>query len=174
MLSGYAQSGKDTVAKYLVDFHKYKRFAFADILKDQVSVKYNIQRSLLDTGKGKDLFNPTYNCTNRQLLIKYSFEKKKDCQDYFVNNILEKINGEKDHSNIVISDWRYPNEYNVLFQKFNKIHKILKIRVNRWETATIDDESETSLDNFEFDYIIENDNNLDFLNKKIENILNKL
>ena len=33
-LSGYAQSGKDTVAKYLVENHNFERVAFADPIKN--------------------------------------------------------------------------------------------------------------------------------------------
>ena len=33
-LTGYARSGKDTVANYLVEHHGYTRVAFADAIRD--------------------------------------------------------------------------------------------------------------------------------------------
>jgi len=47
-LSGYKQSGKDTIANYLVQEFGYTRLGFADILKDMVAEQYDIQRSWLD------------------------------------------------------------------------------------------------------------------------------
>lgn len=47
-LSGWKQSGKDTVAQYLVDNYSAIRVALADPLKDSVAKEYNIPRSWLD------------------------------------------------------------------------------------------------------------------------------
>lgn len=47
-LSGWKQSGKDTVADYLGKEYSFKRFGFADILKDMVAEQYDIPRNSLD------------------------------------------------------------------------------------------------------------------------------
>lgn len=51
LVSGFSGSGKDTVSKFLP---QYKRLAFADELKDQVSDTYNIPIQELITKKGKN------------------------------------------------------------------------------------------------------------------------
>lgn len=55
MISGYTESGKDTMSKYLCEKHGFVRFAFADKLKDKVSKKYKIPRGNLDDSVLKNL-----------------------------------------------------------------------------------------------------------------------
>lgn len=47
-LSAWKGSGKDTIAKFLVENHNFIRIAFADVLKDMVSEQYGIDRDSLD------------------------------------------------------------------------------------------------------------------------------
>lgn len=47
-LSGWAKSGKDTLAKYLEETVGTTRLAFADILKDEVSKQYGFPREWCD------------------------------------------------------------------------------------------------------------------------------
>ena len=77
-LSGYAGSGKDAVAQYLVDTHGYTRVAFADAIRDFV---YE--------------FNPTITLgydttTNIQLMVDHGGwdEAKQNLQ---VRELLQKI-----------------------------------------------------------------------------------
>ena len=53
-LSGYKGSGKDLMAKYLVDNYGYSRLAFADPLKDIIVQQYDIPREVLDNPSLKD------------------------------------------------------------------------------------------------------------------------
>lgn len=54
-LSGWKQSGKDTVANYLVENAGYIRLGFADILKDMVAEQYKIPRTWCDNPEYKEL-----------------------------------------------------------------------------------------------------------------------
>ena len=63
--------------------------------------------------------------------------------------------------NIVISDFRYPHEIDYLKSKFNEIDtKIITIRINRHKTCPITSDSEHELDNYQFDYTIDNDKSI--------------
>lgn len=53
-LSGFKNSGKDTVAKILVENYGFTRIAFADTLKDMASKMYNIPRSFFDDPDKKE------------------------------------------------------------------------------------------------------------------------
>jgi len=67
--------------------------------------------------------------------------------------------------------------FNTLLEK-NIIDSIVTIRVNRPEFNAIQDEvmekhiSESDLDNFPFDYIIDNDSTIEDLNQKLDKIIN--
>lgn len=53
-LSGWKNSGKDTIANYLIEKHNAVRVAFADPLKDMVAQEFDIPRSYLDDPKFKE------------------------------------------------------------------------------------------------------------------------
>lgn len=157
LLAGKAGSGKDTVANILVTKHSFKRFAFADILKEYVSDKYNIPLEILFTqeGKKKEIIVNKKKVTLRELLIQEGAKKREQDIDYWVNLVIEKIKNEPLTQDIVISDFRFENEYNRILEVFNEIITIKVIRENGCEN--IDDISETALNKFKFDRIFFND-----------------
>ena len=53
-LNGFKQSGKDTIAQYLVENHGYQRLAFGDGLKDLTCKLYTVDREALDSSKLKE------------------------------------------------------------------------------------------------------------------------
>jgi hypothetical protein len=53
-LSAWKGSGKDTVAKILVEERGFTRIAFADVLKDMVAEQYGISRESLDDQNQKE------------------------------------------------------------------------------------------------------------------------
>lgn len=54
-LSGWKRSGKDTAARYLIETLGYKRFGFADILKEMVAEQYAIPLEWLHNEEFKEL-----------------------------------------------------------------------------------------------------------------------
>lgn len=171
LLSGYMKSGKDTVGDYLVKNYNFQRFAFADCLKNQVAEIYNIDRSLLDTQKGKESRTIVNNqeISIRQLLINHGKEKRNLDINYWVN-IVSKDILKSDYNKIVITDWRFPNEYYKICENFQNTGKVLTLRINRLRYPLLNDESETSLDNFEFNAVISNTtSDLETLYNEIEN-----
>lgn len=53
-LSGFKQSGKDTAAEYLQEFHSFHRVAFADPLKDMTALEYGVNRADMDSPEFKE------------------------------------------------------------------------------------------------------------------------
>jgi hypothetical protein len=157
LLSGYSGSGKNYVAGIL-NKKGYVVLSFASILKDIVSVKYNICRDELETQEGKAKMNSLQNKTNRQILIEEASSIKARDPDYFILFVKDIINSST-HDKFVISDMRYRNEYTVLKENLSDTN-VVTIRINRDIYNIIDHISEHSLEDFEFDFIIQNDDTL--------------
>ena len=166
-LSGYLQSGKDTVGNYLVERFNFKRVAFADILKDEVSELYNIPRSLLDTTEGKTV-------ENRSKLIKHGAKRRAENLNYWIDKIIENIRTSK--QNVVITDWRFAHEFNVIRDTLDVCTNftLFTWRINRWDAPPLVDSTENSLDRFEFDTCIENKYGLENLYNVVRETLLKL
>jgi hypothetical protein len=119
-LVGFAGSGKDTVANILNDVHKYEKTAFADPLKDAVSIIFDWPRYLLEGDSessrtfrekpdpywsekfGKDF-------TPRMALQRLGTEACRQTfhQDIWILNLEKRISNQ---NNVVVTDVRFPNE----------------------------------------------------------------
>ena len=160
LLSGYLKSGKDTVGEYLCQTYGFKRYAFADILKDEVSNIYNLDRTSLDTQEGKSEFyhygessdeNADKKITVREILINHGQMRRSENIDYWVKRVWIQICQDKCRR-VVITDWRFPNEYTYIACR----KPVIGLRINRWPSPLLNDSTETALDNFRFHGIINN------------------
>jgi hypothetical protein len=164
LIAGYIASGKDTVADFLVAHQGFIKFSFADELKKLVSLKYSFDNSLCYTQAGKKspyVLDTGEIVTIRDLLIsegKYArIYNSSIWADLLIEKILKNTNID---SKIVIPDFRYPLEYKVIKDTFSNV---TTLRVTREQSSCIQMESETSLDSFNFDHLVENNASLDDL-----------
>src|SRR5690606_19282519 len=131
----------------------FKRFAFADVLKDEVSELYKIDRDSLDTADGKaklyeneDVSIIENKTTVRDILIAHGQKRRKEDLNYWVDKVIqsileyEKVNKIK-LQKIVITDWRFPNEFTVIHNWLNVLtdenNRVLSWQVRRWKTAPL-------------------------------------
>lgn len=151
LISGWAGSGKDTVADYIINKHSnFQKLSFATPLKIFVSEKYNFPLELTLTQEGKNTkIIDKYSV--RELLIKEAKNKRKRTPDFFAKKLVKNIIPEK---NIVIADWRFVNEYNYLKNLDN--YDIKTIRIQRTRVPSIISDTENRLNEFEFDLLIFN------------------
>jgi len=162
LLSGWAGSGKDTVADYLVAKHGFKKFAFANPLKDLAAKLYTFPRELADSQEGKrELWPVGYSKkTIRQILLDLAlFDKSRFGNDIYANEIAMLIAKESPDSNIVISDTRYLNEIRVILEfATREKHGFDVWRINRIDqtTSPVDDISEHLLDTYNADAFVQN------------------
>jgi len=158
LIHGYSQSGKDFIGNILCKKHEYTRFAFADSLKRLVSKMYGIPLDELHSQDGKikiceqDLFSRTY----RQILIDEARYMRELDKHYFARKCCQEIEHKQTYK-IVITDWRFPNELEVLqfyFPNFiiTPIHIIRKSQ----EDSPVNDISEYHLKDRKNDYTIIN------------------
>lgn len=176
-LSGYARSGKDTVAGMLIE-HGWTRFAFADKLKEAVKrlnpavewSQYNgvltVQDALDEHGpeRTKELF-PEY----RRLLQVMGTEVGRDMfgENFWVEQALREV---QDGDFAVFTDCRFPNEAKAIKERGGEVW-----RINRPGFGPVNSHaSETSLDLWMFDRVIENDGDLTALEMKVTTALSAL
>ena len=110
-ISGYARSGKDTIAEYLCGKHGYKRIAFADALRNfvyemnpLVNRENNIREIVDALGWDDAKTKPEV----RQVLQDVGLAVRKQFgEDFWVKMALKDV---AYTSNVVITDVRFPNE----------------------------------------------------------------
>ncbi len=175
LLRGFSNSGKDFVGNVLIAKYGYKQYSFAGSLKQIVSDIYNIPLDLLYSQEGKLMVcnNDIHKRTNRQLLIDEALRLKETDYDIFAKHCTHSISIDN-HTNIVITDWRFENELNVLKQHFPyaKILPVHIVRINQ-NKSPIDDASEYHLINRQNDYTI--NNNMDnSLYQYIDDVINDI
>ena len=153
LLAGRIKSGKDFAADTLVKNNGFVKLAFASSLKEFASKKYGIPLCDFHTQEGKSkMYNG--NTTYRDLLINLASSYRKNDNDFFVNRLASQILTEP--RDIVISDFRYPNEYDRLKEILPPGYVIKKGIVVGNNENVIDDPSENSLVGFGFDFVVYN------------------
>lgn len=167
-LSGFAQSGKDTVAGILVRDHGYTRVAFADPIKDLL---YEINPPL---GRLRlDEFIDEYGWDTakqrpdvRAMLQNLGVGARRVLGDnVWVRAAMMKLNDL--NGKYVITDVRFENETTMIRQLNGVIWRIDRPNV----VAANDHVSEHQLNDYEFDQWIYNLAGLDYLERTVENLM---
>lgn len=168
-LSGYAQSGKNTVADILVDHHGFIQLAFADAIRDFV-YEINPMVACSPTGYLQDLVNlkgwdeAKQEPQVRRLLQSTGLAGRNMIDEYlWVALTLSQIKDPQE-GKYVITDVRFPNEAAALTSQGGQIWRIERPGVD----AVNDHVSETALDAWIFDETILNDGTIEDLKKKIK------
>jgi phosphomevalonate kinase len=159
LIGGKIKSGKDYISDKLVRNGGWVKFALADPLKKITAEMYNIDIKHFKTQEGKTklyIDGRTY----RKLLIDTATQLKRTNKHYFTDLLIRRINEDDTTKDIVISDFRYPYEYERLNQKLGPIFEIQTMKIVRKESENLEDPSETSLQDFVFDYTYLNNNSL--------------
>lgn len=170
LLKGFAGSGKDTFGKCFVEHLGFYRFAFADSLKKMVSKKYNIAETILHNQDGKLLIEPKSGKTWRTILLEEARDAREKDPTIFANMCIDDIL-ESGEQNIIITDWRFPNELDSIQKRIPDAFCItVEIRRTDQTISPVNDISEYLLKDIVCDFIIENDGKEDLL-PKAKNII---
>lgn len=145
---GFIGSGKDTVADYLVNTHKFQRESFASSLKDAVSAVFNWDRALLEgrTSESRDWRETpdtwwsnrlNMNITPRWVLQHWGTEV---CRigfhdDIWIASLENKLL--TSNNNIVISDCRFPNEIAMIKNAGGKIVWVTRGDLPSWYNIAV-------------------------------------
>lgn len=164
-LSGYARSGKDTAAEIMADFG-FQRAAFADHIRDALyrtnpHISANCRVSTMVDAFGWDKAKTRFP-EIRRLLQVLGTEVGRSIvgPDVWIDSLFK---GFDDGGQYVISDVRFPNEYDAIKQWGGEVW-----RIERPATVAVNSHpSEAALDGYHFDRVIHNDGHIDDLRRKI-------
>lgn len=124
LLSGWAGAGKDLLGAWLGKEHSFKRYAFADPVKDAAAQMFGFDRALADTAEGKATPVPSKYTVNwaalsmaapapptvRDLLIQCGETARKVNPGAWAEDIAAAILRDRPDK-IVLTDWRNLDEF---------------------------------------------------------------
>lgn len=201
-LSGYAGSGKDEVGKTICElFNGWQVKRFSGKLKEMASMFTGIPVSDFDDQLVKQMTLEGYGMTVREFLQKLGTDAIRDNlhEDAWVNALVSeylrsirfksvcstcgtesnvglcmKCNSNtvvlKDATNWVVTDCRFPNEANAIKKCGGFI-----IRVTRPYTKPVNAHiSEVALDDYDFDYRLHNDSDIEHIATKVKFMFRQL
>jgi len=176
-LSGYARSGKDTVADYLVEHHGFVKLSFATPMRQAL---YKLDPEIRDmTGlvysfrQAVDLFGwedmKTYFPRYRELMQRMGTEVGREMfgEDFWVEQALKQVERGQD---VVLADVRYQNEALAIQEYFGEVWRVERPGVNPANGHT----SENDLDDYKFDRKILNYGSTEDLYQTVTTILTGL
>ena len=171
-LSGYARSGKDTVAGMLMGIHGYERAAFADKIRellfamDPLIVNEGMTFRLQDVIEVKGWEEAkTQHPEIRRLLQDLGVGGRQLLGDgVWINAAL---NGFGDADKVVVTDVRFKNEAARIKELGGQVWRVNRINVG----PANDHISEVNLDDWDFDSIITNNSDMPNLIKQIRKLL---
>ena len=176
-LSGYARSGKDTIADYLVENHGFVKLSFATPMRESL---YRLNPEIRDMSglvytfkQAVNLFGwedmKTYFPAYRGLMQRMGTEVGREMfgEDFWVQQALKQVTP---GANVVFSDVRYQNEANAVQATGGEVWRVERPGVK----AANDHTSEHDLDNYKFDHRIMNYGPVEDLYKTVTTILTDL
>jgi dephospho-CoA kinase len=169
-LSGFAQSGKDTVAERLVTEHGFERIAFADPIRKMIyamNPKINgnpLDELVDDYGWDVAKKNPEV----REMLQQFGYAARVYLgEDIWIAAALRKMDDKS--KRYVITDVRFLNEAGTI--------KVLKGKIWRVERPEVEAAnahvSEWEMNAYNFDETIGNDGTVEQLNFLVDTLVNK-
>lgn len=184
-ISGLKGSGKDTAADYLVNNHDFIKISFADALKDGCKAIFGFNDRQLN-GDLKEVKDDTWKITPREAMqfvgtdlfrnqIKSLIPWVND--NFWIECTLNKIKKIKNtpdtcNKNIVIADVRFENEAESIK---NMDGIIICVKRNGLPHNNMSEhESEKYTNTINHDYLINNDDNIDKLQHRVELIINTI
>jgi len=174
-LSGWARSGKDTVANYLIEKHGFVRVSFADQMRTAL---YNLNpgidlngyrislRTAVDIMGWEDLKSQSDDIRGLMQRMGTEVGRKLWGEDFWVQAAMTSLPLSGD---VVFSDVRYPNEAEAIQKSGGEVWRITRDGVGPANDHT----SETSLDSYTFDQYLPNDGLIEDIWAHIENLLDK-
>lgn len=175
-IAGRKFHGKDTIADYFINEHKYKKIAYADKLKTVCSILFGFTHEQL-YGDKKEINDEIWNITPRRAMQFLGTELIRKQMHKLIPDIGEEfwikclINHIKQHpeTKFVVCDVRFPNEAQAIKDNGGIIIKVFRPGIPEDEH-----ESESLFESIKEDYLVINDSDKESLYSKIKDIIESL
>ena len=154
-VSGYGGSGKDTVAKYLVDNYGYHKAAFADPIKEALIklnpyITPNIRLADLVEEYGWEMAKKGYPEARRLIQVMGTeIGREMFGERFWVEYCMENLEGQ---NKVVFSDVRFVSEAEEIWGMGGVVWRVERVGVG----PVNDHLSEVALDKWDFDAILRN------------------
>ena len=165
-LTGYAQSGKDTLASILVERYGYRRVAFADTIRSFI-YEVNPMVACSPTGYLKDLVNLVgWDKAKQEPQVRRILQdvgvaaRNLFGEDFWVNQALKSYDGSK----VVITDVRFINEADAIKSLGGQIWRVKRLGVSAVNSHV----SEHEMDDYRVDQIFVNNGTIEELTLLIQ------
>lgn len=180
-LTGHQQAGKDTAANYLVYEYDYTHIKFAGRLKQISAMMFGWTDDYVN-GPLKDRIDPKWGISPRQFqqflgdvmksryLGKFCPEFDRINGDSFWVRVVEEQLVSIQNDDIVVSDLRFPQEYDMLRRYGATIVRIVRPGFENHDKHW----SESFIDKMDVDFQLTNDNTVDKLYVDIDSLLFKV
>lgn len=172
-IRGYAGSGKDTATGFLKEGLEsmlgvsVSLSAFADAVKDEVAILYQIPRDLLNSNEGKNRLHTTGR-TLRDILIEHGEGEKQHTGDPAVWS--HRVFPTEGCCHWILSDWRFRAEYDALCKRFPSatLHTVHICRPHHYVLPSY---TEHELDDIPASIILDNSGSLLYLRRQIQDLI---
>lgn len=170
-LTGYAQSGKDTVAGILVEKYGFRRLAFADAIRElayemnpMIGFVANEPRYLRDRVDSEGWDTAKLNPEIRRILQDLGVGGRKIIdRGIWINHVMKQIGGVDDR--VVIADVRFANEANLIKEsEGSQIWRVKRVGYGPVNNHV----SESEMDGYKVDQIFINNGSIDELQHLIQ------
>ena len=146
---GFINSGKDTIADYLVNIHQFRRESFANTLKDAVANIFGWDRDMLEgrtrqSREWREQVDPWWaerlnmpDLTPRWVLQHWGTEvcRRAFHDDIWIAALENKLRNSTD--DIVISDCRFPNEIKSIKAAGGIVVRVIRGSEPEWYDAAV-------------------------------------
>ncbi len=177
-ISGKIGSGKSTVGD-IFEREGFVLDSFAKSVKDICCILFGYDRDTIEGStlnsriwresidkKHTNLLKRDFTPRDAMVLVGTEFGRNMVHPNIWVNTLFNRYDK---NTNLLITDLRFPNEYEEIKKRGGIV-----IRINRSNENSSNHISECALDNHNFDYVINNDGTLYDLEISVLNIINEI
>lgn len=180
-ICGVMRSGKDTIANHLVENYGYENIKIADTLKKVVSILFGFSHDQIE-GASKDKVDEHWNITPRSAMQFFGteimqYQIQRLCPNvgrtFWMSSLCAKLSTQPQEKRFVISDLRFVHEYEYLIKTYGveNVYVMKVFRTNISLNTSCQHASEKDYESIPENVKIYNDDTIESLYKKIDDIL---